>query len=101
MKLILIDGGPASGKNTLGTLVVENFQKLGYKAILMDLDNYVEEINPSWIWKNKQLEENDQLKARENFVKDINKYLQENYIIFVIGERFLTKEDIVVFCNRL
>ena len=101
MKLILLDGGPASGKNTLGNLLVENFRKLGNKAILLDLDTYVEDINTSWIWKNKQLEENDQLKARENFVKDINKYLQENYIIFVIGERFLTKEDIVVFCNRL
>ncbi|OGG30931.1 hypothetical protein A3I51_01020 [Candidatus Gottesmanbacteria bacterium RIFCSPLOWO2_02_FULL_38_8] len=101
MKLILIDGGPAQGKNTLGTLLVENFRKQGNKTILMDLDSYVEEINPSWIWKYKRLEENDQLKARENFAKDINKYLQENYIIFIIGERFLTKKDVVVFCSRL
>lgn len=88
-------------KNTLGSLLVEEFLKLGSKVILLDLDTYVEEINPAWIWENKQLEKTDQLKARENFLGDINKHLQENYTIIVIGERFLTNDDITVFIKRL
>ena len=74
MKLILIDGGPASGKNTLGKLLVDQFNKNGEKAILLDLDSYVEEFNPKWIWESKEQEEKDHLNARVNFVKDINKY---------------------------
>lgn len=101
MKLILLDGGSASGKNTLGNLLVENFLKLGNKAILMDLDNYVEDINPSWIWKNKQVEKKDQSKARENYAKDINKYLQKDFTIIVIGERFLSKNNLFVFMRRI
>lgn len=69
MKLILIDGGPASGKNTLGTLLVEKLKTTGENVILLDLDSYVERINPSWIWSNKDQERQDQLKARENFAK--------------------------------
>ena len=101
MNLILLDGGPASGKNTLGILLIQEFQKRGNKAILLDLDAHVEEINPTWVWENKQLERLDQLKARENFAIEINKYLQEKYTIIVIGERFLTKNDIAVFIRRL
>lgn len=100
MKLILIDGGPASGKNTLGTLLVDKFQKQGTKTILLDLDNYVEEFNPKWIWENKQQEENDQLKARINFAKDINKYLKDDFIVIAIGERFLTKDDVIQFISK-
>jgi len=37
MKLILLDGGPACGKNTLGALLVEEFSKKGEKAVLLDL----------------------------------------------------------------
>lgn len=33
MQLILIDGGPASGKNTLGKLLIDEFHRLGNKAI--------------------------------------------------------------------
>ena len=101
MKLILIDGGPASGKNTLGNLLVDEFKKLGNKAKLLDLDVYVEELNPSWIWDNKQQEEKDQQKARENLAQDINKHLSKDFIVIIIGERFLTKEDISNFINRL
>lgn len=101
MKLILIDGGPASGKNTLGTLLVEEFLKVEDKVILLDLDDYVEEINPIWIWGNEQLKVKDQTKARENYAKDINKYLQKDYTIIVIGERFLTKNDLSVFVRRI
>ena len=100
-KLILIDGGPASGKNTLGILLLQDFQKRGIKAILLDLDVNVEEINPSWIWKSKQEEGKDQQKARENYIRGINKYLQQDYIVIAIGERFLTKENIAIFINKL
>jgi len=101
MKLILIDGGPASGKNTLGTLLVQKFTEPSNKFILLDLDVYVEEINPSWIWEDKQTKRIDQQKARENFAQDIDKYLQRGFSVIAIGERFLTKEDIVNFIKRL
>ncbi|OGH37757.1 MAG: hypothetical protein A2905_06720 [Candidatus Levybacteria bacterium RIFCSPLOWO2_01_FULL_36_10] len=101
MELILIDGGPASGKNTIGTLLVKKFLKNGIKSILLDLDTYVEEINPSWIWKDKQQENIDQLKAREKYIRDINKYIIEDFTVISIGERFLTKEDLNAFISRL
>lgn len=101
MKLILLDGGPASGKNTLGNLLVQEFQKLTHKALLIDLDDYVEKINPSWVWENKQKEEEDQQNARKGFVKDIVEYLKQDFIVIAIGERFITKEDIVNFIDRL
>lgn len=101
MKLILIDGGPASGKNTLGTLLVDKFQQGGEQTILIDLDKYVEEFNSSWVWEDKQQEENDQLKARVNFIKDINKYLRDNFIVIAIGERFLTRASVTQFLNKL
>ncbi len=102
MKLILIDGGPASGKNTLGKLLVDQFNKNGEKAILLDLDSYVEEFNPKWIWESKEQEEKDQLSARTNFIKDINKYLQEGHIVLVaIGERFLSYYDVSRYIKKL
>lgn len=101
MKLILLDGGPASGKNTLGSLLVQQFQKQSGKAILLDLDTYVEQLNPTWIWNDKIKEENDQQKARINFGKEIDDYLRQNFVVIAIGERFLTKEDISNFIGRL
>lgn len=101
MKLILIDGGPASGKNTLGRLLVEKFQKRGEKALLLDLDQYVEEFNPKWIWENKKQEESDQLNARINFAKDIDKHLKNNFSVIAIGERFLTRDSVVKLTSRL
>ena len=101
MKLILIDGGPASGKNTLGARLLEKLNKAGNKTTLLDLDTYVEQLNPNWVWKNEQQKNHDQLKARENFAKDINKYLQNGFIIIVIGERFFDKKGLSVFINRL
>ena len=101
MKLILIDGGPASGKNTLGDLLVKKFNNSGDKAILLDLDTYVEQFNPKWVWDNKQHEEEDQLNARINITKDIDKYLKEDFIVFIIGERFLTEDDVTSFIDKL
>lgn len=101
MKLILIDGGPASGKNTLGSLLVAKFQKQNQKAILLDLDTYVEKLNPTWIWKDKEKELDDQKLARENYLLDINKYLEQDYIIIAIGERFLTKDDVIGYKSKI
>lgn len=101
MRLILIDGGPASGKNTLGTLLDQKFKESSNKVILLDLDEYVEEINPSWIWGDKQKEEIDQQKARENFAHDIDGYLRQGFSVIAIGERFLTKDDITNFIKKL
>jgi shikimate kinase len=100
-KLILIDGGPASGKSTLGALLVHGFRKPNNKFVLLDLDVCVEKINPSWIWEDKQTEKTDQQKARENFAQDIDKCMQRGFSVIAIGERFLTKEDIVNFIKRL
>ena len=96
-----MDGGPASGKNTLGVLLVQQFQKQNSKAILLDLDTYIEEFNPSWILQNEQQKEIDLIKARSNFAQNIDKYLQQNFIVIAIGERFLTKENILNFISKL
>ena len=100
-KLILIDGGPAAGKNTLGSLLIRKFQDQGNKAILLDLDTYVEELNSTWIWIDKQKEKEDQQKARVNFAEAIDSYIQQKYVVIAIGERFLAKEDISNFIGRL
>mgnify|MGYP001612688589 CR=1 FL=1 len=101
MKLILLDGGPASGKNTLGESLIRGFNKQNIKAILLDLDFYVEQFNPSWIWEDEKIKELDQKNARLNFVKDIDKHLQDNFIVIAIGERFLTKENIINITSKL
>lgn len=101
MKLILIDGGPASGKNTLGELLVGKLSGLGEKAVLLDLDTYVEKLNPKWVWDNEQKKEKDQLQARVDISKDIDKYLLDDFTIIVIGERFLSKDDVLHFLKRL
>lgn len=81
--------------------MAEKLREVGNKTILLDLDTYVEEFNPSWIWENKKQEENDQQKARMNFTKDIRKHLKENYIVIAIGERILTTNDLSVFIDKL
>jgi hypothetical protein len=101
MKLILIDGGPASGKNTLGEMLVSDFKATGEKSILLDHDIYVEKLCPTWIWANNKQKESDLLSARTNFTKDLNKYLQENFTVVAIGVRFLTKDDVTVYTSKL
>ena len=101
MKLIIIDGGPASGKNTLGALLLEKFRKLGNKAVLLDLDTYVEKLNPKWVWANKKLESKDKLKARETFARDIEQYLRDSFDVIMIGEKFLSKDHLFDFLNKL
>jgi shikimate kinase len=101
MKLILIDGGPAAGKNTLGKLLVEKFLDLGEKATLLDLDTYVERYNPKWIWENEGQKQLDQKNARIDFGKDISEHLKENDVVVVIGERFLTIEDVHNFISKI
>jgi hypothetical protein len=88
-------------KNTLGTLLIEEFNKQGDKSILLDLDTFVEEFNPSRIWNDEQVKAKDQEAARVNFANNIDKYLEKKYIVIAIGERFLTKEDISNFIKRL
>ena len=100
-KIILIDGGPASGKTTLGKLLVENFNSQGEKSILLDLDSYVEEFCPKWVWDNNKQKEMDLFNARENFIKAINKYLQKNSAVIAIGERFLIGEDVNRYMCKL
>lgn len=101
MELILIDGGPASGKNTLGRLLVERFNKDRNKSIFLDLDSYVEEFCPGWIWNDEKQKQKDLLNARVNFIADINKYLRESLIVIAIGERFLRKRDVDRYTSKL
>lgn len=101
MKLILIDGGPASGKNTLGSLLIKNFKQRKNKAVLLDLDLYIEKYNPSWVWKEEKQRERDLLQARKDFTKDIDEYLRQNFIVIAIGEKFLTKKDIINLVSKL
>jgi hypothetical protein len=101
LTLILLDGGPASGKNTLGKLLVQRLEKPDNQVVLLDLDDYVEKINPSWVWEDRQKEKVDIQQARENFAQAIDGYLQTGFNVIAIGERFLTKEDIAGFLNRL
>jgi len=101
MKLILIDGGPASGKNTLGELLSDKLRRLGGRAVLLDLDAYVEKFNSKWTWNNGQEKDKDQLQARVDISKDVDKYLLDDFTIIVIGESFLSKDDVVRFVKRL
>jgi len=101
MKLILIDGGPASGKNTLGQILANNFNKLSEKTILIDLDSYVEKYCPTWIWNDEQQKEADLLKARTDFTNEINKFLRDNFIVIAIGDRFLTHHDVLKYTDKL
>jgi len=100
-KLILIDGGPASGKNTLGDLLIKMFNNAGDKSVLLDLDTFVEHFNPAWVWENEEQKNKDQFNARLNITKEIDKYLEQNSTVIVIGERFLQKDDVVKFVGKL
>jgi tRNA uridine 5-carbamoylmethylation protein Kti12 len=99
--LILIDGGPASGKNTLGKLLVKRFEKKDNRAVLIDLDPLVEELNPSWIWDSKEEEKNDKNKARGEFINKINDYLSKNFTVLAIGEKFLNKAYLDEFLTNI
>ncbi len=101
MRLILLDGGPASGKNTLGELIVAELNQQSVKAFLMDLDNDVESINPTWTWNDPRQESIDQEQARVNFARKIDSHLQQEVDVVAIGERFITKENITSFISRL
>lgn len=101
MKLILLDGGPASGKSTLGKLLVNDLNAKGNKSILLDLDRYIEKYCPKWIWENPLQKKRDLASARIDFKNDINKFLQKKFDVIVIGERFLTKTDISKYTNSL
>ena len=101
MNLILIDGGPASGKNTLGELLIKEFKKFGKKAVLLDLDTFVEKYNPKWIWNNENQKELDLLNARIDYSKEIDKLLCEGHSVIAIGERFLSLKDTKKFISRL
>jgi predicted kinase len=94
MKLILIEGGPASGKNTLGELLVKKMSAKDDKTILLDHDTYIEEYNPKWIWDNEEQRTKDHLNAGINFYKDINMKLEAGLNVIAIGDKWMTDADI-------
>lgn len=101
MKLILIDGGPASGKNTLGEMLVADLNATGEKSIHLDHDIYVEKLCPTWVWTNDEQKEKDLSIARTNFIEDINKYLQQDFTVIAFGIRLLTLEDVAIHTDKL
>ncbi len=101
MKLILLEGGPASGKNTLGERLVEGFRVQGEKSVLLDHDTYVDELCPNWIWPSQQQKEKDLSKARANHLNDINKYLVERFFVLAIGGIWLTNDDVRRYTSKL
>jgi adenylylsulfate kinase-like enzyme len=101
MKLILLEGGPVSGKNTLGEKLVEGFKMQGKKSILLDHDTYVEQLCPNWIWPNKEQQEKDLSRARVNHLHDINKYLAKKFVVLAIGGVWLTNDDVRKYTSKL
>jgi len=101
MKLIFLEGGPASGKNTLGKKLVECFKIRGEKSVLLDHDTYVEELCPNWIWPSQQQREKDLSKARVNYLNDINKYLVKRFVVLAIGDIWLTNDDVKKYTSKL
>src|SRR3989344_150940 len=100
MKLIIIDGSPASGKTTLGKLLVEELGARGDKARFLDWDDYVEAVNPTWVWDNKQNEERDKGIAGASLANDTDKYLKQNFIVITVGT-FLIKRDLIRYLSNL
>lgn len=101
MKLILIDGGPASGKSSLGHMLVNAIEKQGQQIILLDLDSYVEKYCPTWKWENEQQKEKDLLKAKTDFINAINQTLESNSSVIAIGDRFMAKGDIAKYTDKM
>ncbi len=101
MKLILIDGGPASGKNTLGKMLVDDLNAIRERSILLDHDVYVEKLCPTWVWTSNEQRESDLLNARTSFIKDINKYLRQDFTVIAFGVRFLTADDVKIYTSSL
>jgi len=101
MKLIIIDGGPASGKNTLGGMLVEELSSSGEKVILLDLDSFVEKYNPEWVWVSEEQKTHDQSQAQQDFALNIDKYIQNDFSVIAIGERILSQQDLITFAKRL
>lgn len=101
MKVIFIDGGPASGKNTLGNLLVDYFLRDGFKSVLLDLDGYVERYCPDWRWGDDRKRIRDINAARTDLIRDINSFLQRDFCVIVIGDRFMTQKEIDEYAKKL
>lgn len=101
MRLVLIDGGPASGKSTLGQILVSIFKREGENAVLLDLDTFVERYCPTWTWENEQQKGQDLSKAREDFAKEIDKSLADSLTVIAIGDRFMTEEEVIQYTGKL
>ena len=101
MKLILLEGGPVSGKSTLGEKIVEQFRAQGKKSVLLDHDIYVEDLCPDWTWPDEASKEYDLDRARAVHLRDINRYLAENYIVLATGGVWLTQNDVNEYTSGL
>lgn len=94
MKLILLEGGPASGKSTLGEMLVTQFRERGEKSVLLDHDTYVEELRPDWTWPDEASKKKDLAIAKEKHIREINRYLAERYTVLATGGVWVTSDDV-------
>ncbi len=85
MKLILLEGSPASGKNTLGEIIVESYKAQREKVVLLDHDIYIDGLFPGWLRMSQQQKEREIIKARNKHLNEINKYLVEGFVVLAIG----------------
>jgi shikimate kinase len=101
MKLIFLEGGPASGKDVLGKKLVDCFRIQGEKSTLLDHDTYVEELRPTWVWLNEKSKAKDLKKVKIKYMKDINKYLANDFVVLAIGGTWLTDNDVKEYTSKL
>jgi thymidylate kinase len=90
-KIIMINGLIASGKNTIGELLVKHFNENGTTAEFYDIDKAVEEINPTNTWGNEEDTLKVWLQARKNYAEKANN--SESEVIVVVGP-FFSKAEI-------
>jgi len=101
MRLIFLEGSPASGKSTLGEKLVEGYKAMGRKAVLLDHDIYIDGLFPGWFQMSQQQKESEIIKARNKHLDDINKHLLEGFVFVAIGGIWLTNDDVTKYTNNL
>ncbi len=100
MQIILINGLIASGKTTLGKLLVDEFTKKRIRASFIDIDDEVLQINSNFLWDNVVNKRKDWLKARRSAAIKAN-VNQRQGIITVIAGPFFQRDEISGFVSFL
>lgn len=100
IKIIILNGGVASGKTTVSKLVVKKLKKGNIDAVFIDLDDAVERLNPEFEWNSDKDRLRDWLSARKTCaIKTINN-LKAGKEVIMVGP-FLTKEEISGYLRHI